>query len=204
MAVLESVARTYAGLKTLSVELLSVVESGDDDAFSRSGHRVKAWFEAPDRVRIEQMGRRGIISVTDGVDTHSFHKGPKRYSKSSEAARRPHGQFLPAHAMLGAGLSTFLFSHIADKVVSAEVVAEESASLLVSVTYEPPPPALLIPARLIAPLHFSIDSRTHLVSRIEGKVSNETDVQIHTTSFTNAIVNEPIPLEVFKFVPPAD
>ncbi len=58
MTVLDSVARAYANLKTLSVEIVSVTESGDEVNSSRSIQRAKAWFEAPDKVRIES-GKRG-------------------------------------------------------------------------------------------------------------------------------------------------
>ena len=70
MAVLESVAGAYTKLKTFSVEILTVVEAGDEDSFSRKGHRAGAWFQAPNRVRIEQFGPQGIVSVYDGSERH--------------------------------------------------------------------------------------------------------------------------------------
>ncbi len=210
-AVLEGVARAYAGLKTISVEILSVAESGDEDCFSRNGQRTKAWFEAPDKVRIEQGGQPGMVLVSDGIDAHSFtaHAGfPNRYSKSDAFPREflP-GVFRPEHATLGGSPPAFLFSRIADKLVSAEILGEDSASILISVIYEQPPDSLW---RLSSAVQYSVDSRTYLVSRIEGEVSmrtpaqDETTIHKHILSFVNALVDEPIAQDIFQFVPPPD
>jgi hypothetical protein len=209
-AVLEGVARTYAGLKTLSVEILSVTESGDKDSFNRSGQRAKAWFEAPDKVRIEHRGRHGTVLATDGVLRHSFnaHPGfPKLYSESP-ALPRKHlpGLFQPDRATLGGQPPAFLFFRIAEKVVSAEILAEKPDSFLISVTYEEPPDPL---RRLSSPVQYSIDSRTHLVSRIEGEVSMRmpahdlTSVSKHIVSFENVKADEGIAPDVlFLTLPP--
>jgi hypothetical protein len=181
-AVLESVARAYANLKTFSVEILSVAESGDADSFGRHGQRTKAWFEAPDKVRIEQGGRHGTVLVSDGVDAHTLASIvglPNRYSKFA-AFPREHlpGLFQPAHATLGGSPPAFLFSRIADSVVSAEILAEDSASILISVVYEQPRDSLW---RLSSPVQYSVDSRAYLVSRIEGEVSMRMPAQDETS-----------------------
>jgi hypothetical protein len=206
-AVLESVARAYAGLKTLSVEILSVTESGDETSSNRGEHRTKAWFEAPDKVRIESSGRNGMVLVTDGADLHTFFAMPKRYSKSPAMSRTfVPGLFRPDHASLAATPPPFLFSRIADKVTSAEILAEDAVSLFIAVTYEEIPHALL---RLSSPVRYSIDSRTRLISRIEGEVSMRMPAQDHvhsskhTLSFINAVIDEPIPADVFTYSPPA-
>src|SRR5580698_5614053 len=72
MAVLESVAKVYAGLKTLSVEIANFSESGDEGHSRRDGWRRKAWFEAPNRLREETPGLNGSVLVNDGVDLHLF------------------------------------------------------------------------------------------------------------------------------------
>lgn len=211
MDVLSSVARAYAELKTLSVEIVSVTESGDGGNSSRSTQRAKAWFEAPDKVRIEQGGRQGMALATDGVLRHYFyaHQGfPKRYSKGPANPRRHlPGLFRPDLATLGGQPPTFLFSRIAEKVASAEILTEGPESFLVSATYAEPTNPL---RRLSSPVQYSVDSRTRLVSRIEGEVSTRMPVRDvarvskHTVSFESMIVDEPISPEVFTFVPPAD
>jgi len=208
MAVLESIARAYAELKTLSAEIVSVTESKDDGSSSRGEHRTKVWFEAPDKVRIETSGRNGMILVSDGVELHTFFALPKRYSKSPAFARKfVPGEFRPEHASLGATPPPFLFSRIADKVVSVEVLAEEAASLLLSVNYEQMSHPHLW---LSSPVQYSIDSKTRLVSRMEGEVSvrmprwDHETARKHTISFVNAVIDGPIVPDVFTFTPPAD
>jgi hypothetical protein len=208
MAVLESVAQAYAELKTLTVEMRSTTESGDETSTSRGEHRTKAWFEAPDKVRLETSGRNGMVLVTDGVDLHTFFALPKRYSKSPGFPRKfVPGQFRPDHASLGATPPPFLFSRIADKVVSAKVLDEDPASILIAATYEESAHPLL---RFSSPVQYSIDPQKWLVSRIEGETSMRVPAQDHTIiskhaiSFVNAVIDEPIPADVFTFTPPAD
>jgi outer membrane lipoprotein-sorting protein len=208
IAFLETVAQTYANLKSLSVEMRSIIESGDETSSSRGEHRTKAWFEAPDKVRIESSGRNGMVLTTDGMDLHSFFTLPKRYSKSPAFSRKfVPGLFRPDHASLGATPPPFLFSRIADKVTSADISAGEPGSVLIAVTYEQMPHALLW---LSSPVQYWIDSKTQMVSRMEGETSMRMPAQDHTTkskhaiSFVNAIIDEPIAAEVFRFTPPAD
>ncbi|HEY1753917.1 MAG TPA: hypothetical protein VGG72_00870 [Bryobacteraceae bacterium] len=208
MAVLESVARAYAGLKTLSVEMLSVTESNHAGSSNRGGQRNKAWFESPDRVRIETGGRNGMVLVTDGIDWHTFFTLPKRYLKRSSVRGRPlPGEFRPEHAALFGNPPVFLFPRIAERVKSTEILARDGDSILISVAYEEPDHPLV---RLSSPVQYSIDAKTHLVSRIEGEVSmrmpaqDETTVRKHAVSFANAVVDEPFAADVFTFVPPAD
>ena len=152
-----------------------------------------------------------MVLVSDGVDTHSFitHVGfPNRYSKSA-AFPRKHlpGLFQPPLGTLGGIPPAFLFCQIADKLASAEILAEEPGSFLIAATYEEPSSPLF---RLGSPVQYSIDSRTRLISRIKGEVSMRmpahdlTRIIKHTVSFENVIVDEPIPRGVFRFIPPAD
>jgi outer membrane lipoprotein-sorting protein len=70
---LQNVARTYAGLKTLSVDVVSVTEIEDEGSSTRTAERTKAWFEAPNKVRMEKRGRQGTLLVSDGIVT--YHLG---------------------------------------------------------------------------------------------------------------------------------
>jgi outer membrane lipoprotein-sorting protein len=123
--IFENVARTYANLKSLSVELRSITESGVDGSSNRSETRGKTWFEAPNKVRIEEGGTLGTTTVTDGVDVHSYHGHMKRYWKSAAIPGRfSPGVFRSDQQTLRGGL--FPFPRIADQVVAAEMLAEES------------------------------------------------------------------------------
>jgi hypothetical protein len=208
IAVLESVASAYAGLKTLSVEILSVEESGDNASSRRSEIRTKAWFEAPNKIRIEREGPHGMVLATDGVDVHSFHAFPKRYSKHPGfPARFLPGEFLPDHASLFVNPPAFLFSKIARHVKSAEILADSSASILASVTYNEPGHPLL---RFTSPVLYSIDFKTRLVSRVEGEVTIRMPARDHgvsrkhSVSFVNTVVDGPVSPDIFNFIPPPD
>jgi outer membrane lipoprotein-sorting protein len=205
MAVLESVARAYAGLKTLSVEIVNFTESGDEGQSTRNSWRRKAWFEAPNKLREEKPGGNGSVLVNDGVDLHLFWVSTRVCSKHAAQQGFLQGLFRPEQVQVGDNSPVFLFSRIADTVLSAEILAEESASVLISVNYE----ARLHPARWFSsPVQYLIDSKTHLVSRIEAEISmqmeDHLDVRRHTVSFANAVIDEPIPPELFTFTPPAD
>jgi outer membrane lipoprotein-sorting protein len=205
MAVLESVARAYAGLKTLSVEIVNFAESGDEGQSTRNSWRCKAWFEAPNKLREEKPGANGSVLVNDGVNHYLFWMSTKVYSKHAVRDRYLQGLFDPGHVQLGDNSPAFLFPRIADTVVSAEILEEGRASILISVDYEP----ALYPARWFSsPVQYWIDPKTHLVSRLEAEISmqmhNYVDVRRHTVSYVDAVIDEPIPLELFTFTPPAD
>lgn len=215
-ALLETVAETYANLKSLAVELLIVNESEDDGTFQRSEQRGSGYFVAPDKLRIEQGGRRGTVTVTNGSDLHHYFGGPRRYSKSPVGRRDVlPGWFRPDYPV-GSG-TTFLFDRIAERVAKAEILRAEpvsgegSEALLcqaLSVTYEPPSFAGLTVSS--SPVVFWVDSHTHLVMRLEGETTHrlpahdETHTNKLTLAFRRTIMNEPIPSERFEFSPPAD
>lgn len=77
-ALLRKVAETYADLDTFAAEVLSVSESGDDFSLNRHEQRANAFFAAPRKVRIEQKGHRGSVTVTNGSELHHYLGGPKR------------------------------------------------------------------------------------------------------------------------------
>ena len=72
MAVLESVARAYAELKTLSVEISNFAEWGDKGQSTRNSWWRKAWFEAPThKLREKKPGDRTELKVLETIS------GPK-------------------------------------------------------------------------------------------------------------------------------
>jgi hypothetical protein len=212
-ALLETVAETYASLKSLAVEILITNESGDDGVFNHSEQRARAFFVAPDKLRIEQGGRHGSVTVTNGIDIHHYLVGPKRYLKRAVEQRdQLPGWFRPEFPV--AGGPTILFSRIAERVAAAEILREEpvgdegSLCQVLSVAYEPSPyPNLTVSS---SPVLLWVNSHTHLISRMEGETTHrlpahdETHTNKRILTFTRAIVNEPIPAETFEFSPPAD
>jgi hypothetical protein len=209
--ILESVAAAYGALRTLSLEIVTVTESGDESNSGRSEQRTKAWFEAPHKVRMEQGGRRGMVLVTDGVDSHILFAAagfPKYYSRhAARSIEHVPGVFRSEFGAVGGHPPPFLFFRIAEKVISVEVTAEEPDSFLIAAIYDEPPNPM---RRLSSPVQFSVDSRTRLIKRVEAEVTMRTPaydgvrISKHAVSFENAIIDEPIPPDVFTFVPPAD
>jgi hypothetical protein len=206
-AILEDVARAYTRLNTLSLEIISETESGDEASSNRGSLRTRAWFEAPHKIRIEQNGQNGILIVTDGTEVHSYFAHAKRYSKRPHPPEFLPGTFQPRHAVFG-GPPPFLFSRLAETVSSVNLIEETPDSVELSVVYEPNPDLRIW--WLSSPVRYRIDSRTNLISRIEAEVSHripahdETRVRRHVISFVNAVVDEPVLAEIFQFVPPAD
>jgi outer membrane lipoprotein-sorting protein len=205
--ILETVADTYAKLSSFEVEILSTTESGDEDAFERSSQRARAFFVAPGKVRIEQSGRDGIVSVTDGVDVHHYFRRPKQYSTRAVASGFPlAGSFQPEHPL--AGGTTFLFGRIAEKVVLAEILSEEPDARVILVTYHPPPHSRL--AFSCSPVTFWVNTKTNLVSRMEGEMTHRSpmDDQNRTNKlasvYAHAFINQPIPPATFEYAPPAE
>lgn len=206
-AILDTVAKTYAKLKTLAVEVRITTESGDEGQMQRGEQRTRAYFAAPDRVRIEPAGPRGITTVTDGHQMHVYFgmAVPNRYSKASSPPRDRLPGMLQPEFPVGSG-AVFLFQRIAEQVLATELVREEGSSLVLSVTYEPRPNSVMS----CSPVLLWIDSRTHLVSRLEGTVShrmpahNEVHVNRFSLALTSAVVDGPIPEETFSFAPPED
>src|SRR5262249_34426078 len=71
MAVLRDVSDAYRGLKTLEIEASIVVESGDEHSSQRSEQRVRFFYAAPERVRYERCGKKGMVQVADGEKLHT-------------------------------------------------------------------------------------------------------------------------------------
>jgi hypothetical protein len=91
LEVLQAVARTYAALKTLSVGILSVTEIEDEGSSNRTAERTQAWFEAPNKVRMEKRGSQGTLLVSDGVSSYYLSVAADRYVTGEPH----HKDFLP-------------------------------------------------------------------------------------------------------------
>jgi hypothetical protein len=215
MTLLRAVAETYTNLKSLAVELQITNQSEDDGVLNRREWPARAFFVAPDNLRIELGGKRGSVTVTNGIDLHQYFAGPKHYSKNTVQWREGlPGWFKPDFPI--SGRVTFLFGRIAERVAAAEILREELVAVegseaqcqVISVTYKPPPYPHLIESS--SPVVFWVNSGTHLISRVEGETihrrpaHDETYTDRTISVFTRAIKNEPIPPETFEFTPPAD
>jgi outer membrane lipoprotein-sorting protein len=210
---LQQVAEHYENLKSLAVEIISITETGDDDSSHRAQQRVSGLFVAPDKLRIEQRGEHGSIAVTSGIDIHSYSFLSKAYSKTSIAGQRQLlGHFQPEFPVVGD--SIFLFGRIADRVVDAEVLPEETFKIdipeadchVIRVKYEPTPN----PVHVYSPVTFWVNSDTHLIVKSECQMTyriplhEETHRQKNVVYFRNATINQRIPPETFEYTPPAD
>jgi hypothetical protein len=214
-ALMEAVAETYRGLETLAVEILATNESQDDHGFNHREQRAKAFFAAPDRVRLEQGGPRGTITATNGSDLHHYFGRPQRYSKTRVQPSFPlPGLFRPDVPMVND--TTFLFSQIAQRVADARILREETLSRdgqltpcqVLEVTHEPAAHSRIV--WFSSPLVFWVDSRTSLIAKLEAEVTHrhpareEDHVSKWILAFRYMAVNEPIPSKTFEFVPPPD
>ena len=204
---LEAVADTYAKLSSFEVEILSTTESGDEYSFKRGSQRGRAYFVAPDKVRIDHSGTNGTITVTDGKDRHHYFRQMNRYSTSAVVPGPPIPGFFRTDYPLNTGL-VFLFNQIAESVTDAEILREEPDAQIVSVTYAPAPrPGFIVSS---SPITYWIDTRTNLISRMEGEVTIRAPraaelLRTRTVcTYTNAFLNQTIPPQTFEYAPPAD
>jgi outer membrane lipoprotein-sorting protein len=205
-ALLEAVAEAYASLNSFEVEILSTTESGDADSLNRRSQRARAFFAAPDKVRIEESGRDGTITVTDGVICHHYFRRLKQYMWSELQPELPlAGSFRPAYPFAG---TTFLFHLIAESVANSEILREEPEAYVVSVTYDRAAhPGFSLSA---SPVTLWIDRRTRLVLRVEvemayqfpGRDESHTSRNVYT--YEHAFLNQSIPPQTFEYMPPAD
>jgi outer membrane lipoprotein-sorting protein len=203
---LKKVGEAYAKLESFEVEILFTSESGDEDFFSCKRQRGRALFAAPNKVRVDYGGRQGVVLVTDGVDSHHYFRRQKHYQTwAVEPGHRPEGLFNPKYPLSGANM--FLYNHIAEGVAGSEILREEpEAHVVISVTYDAVPDS---PASSSA-ITFWVDTRTNLVSRVEGDVTyvfpphNVQHASRQILSYTHAFLDQPIPPQTFEYVPPAD
>jgi hypothetical protein len=145
--------------------------------------------------------------VTDGVDAHHYFRAPKRYSTFPVPPGHPlEGSFRPDYP-LAAG-TIFLFNRIGEKISKSEILREEPDAVVVSVTYELAEQDHCPFSS--SPLTIWIDTRTNLVSRMEGEMTvripmdREPRTTKHLFVYAHAFVNQLIPPQTFEFVPPAD
>ena len=214
LSLLEAVRDTYSKLKTLSVEFLITSESEQDGSFNRHEQRARAWFAAPDRIRIEQGARHNNVTVTNGAILQQYFAAAKRYSKINITRQEMlPGFFRPDTPSIG---PTFLFQRIAERIAEAKILRDETLAAdgleelchVLSVQYDPPQYTGAIRAN--SALTFWVNSRTHLISRLAGEYTHRHPAHDETSStkwiliFTRAMVNERVAPETFEFVPPAD
>jgi hypothetical protein len=212
-ALLDSVAAAYVRLETLQGEALSIGQTEEEGWSQRTEARLKFYYAAPGRIRVEQPGRLGSVMVSDGVELKSFFAPHRRYFRHpAPSPDELPGVFLPELPMAG-GHGPFLFGTIGRRVLDAEVLREEKLAVdgveiacrVVSALYEP---SRSVFAGANRPVRFWIDARTGLVLRMEGEVDLQhhgelaTGVGRRILAVTRIVADHPIPAGVFEFTPP--
>jgi outer membrane lipoprotein-sorting protein len=212
---LEMVARRYAELKSLAVEIVFVSEEGDEDSFGRAQTRTRAWFVAPGKVRVERGGRRREVTVTDGNTVQHFSAMANFHTKNPARG----AELLPGlfrSEFLHVGENTFLFGRMAEHVRSAEILREEAIRedggeprcTVVAVTYEGNPGMARMNSS--SPITFWVDGRTSLVRKVSGEftmrvpASDETHTKRYSVTFERITVDGALAGEVFEFTPPPE
>lgn len=184
----------------------SVTELEDESSSTQTAERTTAWFEAPNKVRMERRGSQGTLLVSEGLVPYFLSVAADRYVKGGPYVGDffP-GLFLPNYGTLGGVTPPFLFARIAENVASAEIAVAETDNLQISVAYQPQP----ADARwwLSSPVRYSIDSGTGLLTQIEGEGAvrmsprDATTISKHRISFSNSVANASLPPNIFKFTP---
>lgn len=206
---LNQVSDAYRKLRTLAVEATLINESGDDDSNQRSEHRVRFFYAAPDRIKFESLGKRGLLQVCDGTRTHTLFRAVlaerARYSGMPVNPQRLPHDFHPEFPF-GGGNEPFLFSRINERVSEAELLPDENGERVVSVTYESGPPAAIS----TSPVRFWIAPSSFFVMRVATDIGHRfpTHDEItwtrHTLIIRQLRIDEPIPDSTFAFTPPAN
>ncbi len=216
LQLLKAVADQYVHLQSLKAEFLEISESRSDGSSQRNERRTIVHYAAPNRVRIEQAGGAGAITVSDGDHVHHYFREIKRYSK--QALPEPDflpGRFRPEYPISG-DAGTFLYHRIHERVVEATILREETLNVggietpcqVVTVTYQPPPQGGLFLST--SPIQFWIDSRTLAVVRWQGRLTPAARPHrvAHTSEHTNLVTcwdaGRTIPAEIFHFEVPPD
>jgi len=212
-ALLDSVAAAYGELESLQGEALSIGQTEEEGWSQRTEARLKFYYAAPGRIRVEQPGRLGSVMVSDGAELKSFFAPHRRYFR--HPAPPPDelpGVFLPELPMAG-GHGPFLFGTIGRRVLEAELARDEAIVIdgveidchVVSAMYEP---SHSVFAGANRPVRFWIDARTRLVLRMEGEVDLQhsgepvAGVGRRILAVTRIVANHDIPAGVFEFTPP--
>ena len=207
---LNQVSDAYRKLRSLTADATLVRESGDDDSNQRSQQRVRFFYSAPDRVRFESLGDRGVVQVCDGTHTDTVfpRMGPgqrSRYSRMPANRQRLPHDFQP-QLPFGGGNEPFLFAHINERVTEAELLPDENGHRVISVTYEPGPHA----GFSTKPLRFRVDPASFCIMRVAADLGHRFPTHDEITWTRNTLnirhlhIDEPIPDSTFAFTPPAD
>jgi outer membrane lipoprotein-sorting protein len=211
-ALLDSVAAAYGALRTLQGEALSISLAEEEGWSQRTETRLKFFYAAPDRIRVEQPGRRGSVMVSNGTELKRFSRDHARYFRSSAPPLDLlSGVFVPESPAPTHG--PVLFGNIGKRVLEAETMDDETLVVdgaetpchVVSALYDRED---WLQAGVNHPVRFSIDARNRLVLRMEGKLDPQPLPELirppvrWTLAITRLTANGEIPEGVFEFTPP--
>jgi len=210
IALLNQVSDAYSKVRTLTIAAIVVSESGDEDDNQRNEHRVRFLYAAPDRVRYEPQGSRGVLTVCDGKQIHTLfrHKGPMMaaHYSSVPASSQPLPHSFRPELPAGGNNEAFLFTRVNERVQEAEMLPDEDGCHVVSVTYEPGPIARFS----TSPVRFWIDPDSFRIMRTQVAIGHRLPAhdEIDWTRYTVVVrqlrVDEPIPGDAFDFTIPVD
>ena len=128
-ALLDSVAAAYGALETLQGEALAISQSEEEGWSQRTEARLKFYYAAPGRIRVEQPGRMGSVMVSDGIELKSFFAQHRRYFRHpAPPPDQLPGVFLPELPM-APGHGPVLFGTIGQRVLEAELRSDETLTL---------------------------------------------------------------------------
>ena len=172
--------------------------------------RMRFSFAAPDRIRFEQLGDRGMLQVGDGENVHTLFPRMPMDNGPMYSSMPASGMPFPPHSFHAdfplSGDATFLFTGIAERVESAEVIRQEEGCFVVSVRY-----ALSTHASFIehgSPVFFWVRTDNRMVMRQQGRIGHRPPTgddiywSSHTISVERLTINEGLPDDAFSFTPP--
>ncbi len=213
LELLRSVSKAYRAIATLEVEAVIVRESGDEEANSRSEHRLRFYYSAPNRIRCDTGRNNGKLQVSDGSYLHMLFQASPAFRGRPRMVSVPIGEVDSLPHAFRPDLpfttdATFFFHRIDEGAAAARVVREDDGRRLVAVTYSKPSPHPAMFVRGDALFWIDPDSLMVMKQQIEigHRIPTEDEVRWDriTTSVRKIRLNQPIPDEIFQFTPPAD
>ena len=210
LKVLREVSDAYRRLKTLSVSAIHLIESGDENSSTSSRMRMRFLFASPDKIRFEQLGDHGMLQVADGENVHTLFPRTPMDNGPMYSSMPASGMPFPLHSFHSDfplnGNAAFLFSGIAERVESAEVLRQEEGCFVVSVRYAPTTHASFIEHG--SPVVFWVRTDNRMVMRQQGRIGHRPPTgddiywSSHTISVERLTIDEDLPDNAFSFTPP--
>jgi peroxiredoxin/outer membrane lipoprotein-sorting protein len=201
--ILKKVAETYRALHNFRFEGDVISESDFDDMQQRITTHEMTAGDLPELRRVEfKGGPTAGIRIHDGHTVWEYHKGSNQFARTDQSSYKPRFDLDPIETYKGLdqGAATATLSR-------EETIDAAGGPHRCGVIAVPADPNLGPPGEDQSPTTYWIDQSSYLVlkefrvnkwRRPGGDVMEST----HTVLFTKAIVNQPVPAELFHFQPP--